>query len=198
MPEFAIKFRQNSERIAELAEPNLQGQVIPVPFSIVPFIFLVIPILEIAAFIVVGSKIGVLPTLALVFVTAAIGSILLRIQGFGLIERIRREMDAGRVPGRELVHGVMLIVAAILLITPGFITDTLGFLLFVPAFRDLGWRFLRKRIVVVGSTQSAQGFSHTRQDSRYGPVVDLDEDEFSEDAEPDSPWRLEDDRRPRK
>jgi UPF0716 protein FxsA len=165
-----------------------------VPFSFIPFILLVVPILEIAAFIVVGSKIGVLPTLALVFLTAAIGSVLLRIQGFGLIEKIRREMDAGRVPGRELVHGAMLIVAAILLITPGFITDTIGFLLFIPAFRDLGWRFLRDRIVVVGTTGSGYAYSAGRRDDGRGTVIDLDADEFSEEPDGESPWRLGDER----
>lgn len=161
------------------------------PFSLVPFVLLAIPILEIAVFIVVGSKIGVLPTLALVFLTAVIGSVLLRIQGFGLIERIRKELDAGRVPGRELVHGAMLVVAAVLLITPGFITDTLGFLLFVPAFRDVGWRFLRNRIVVVGQTGTAQGFHWSGPGGNRETVIDLDADEFSETTEGESPWRIE-------
>jgi len=163
-----------------------------VPFSLIPFVLLGIPILEIAVFIVVGSHIGVLPTLGLVFLTAAIGSILLRIQGFGLIERIRSEMDAGRVPGRELVHGAMLVVAAVLLITPGFVTDTLGFLLFVPAFRDIGWRFLRNRFVFVGATSAGYGFSSRKSDGAAGTVIDLDAEDFSEDPDPASPWRLGD------
>lgn len=176
------------------------------PFSLVPFVLLGIPILEIAAFVVVGSKIGVLATLGLIFATAVLGSILLRIQGFELIGRIRREVDAGRVPGRELTHGVMLVAAAILLITPGFITDTLGFLLFIPAFRDLGWRFLRRRIVVSATTASARtfrgGFSGHDAPGRdwprpdgagqgSGPIIDLDASEFSDESEEKSPWRIE-------
>jgi UPF0716 protein FxsA len=166
-----------------------------VPLSLVPFILLAIPILEIATFIVVGSEIGVLATLGLVFLSAAIGLILLRIQGFGLLERIRREVDAGRVPGRELVHGVMLVVAAILLIIPGFITDILGLLLFIPPLRDLGWRLVRNRIVIAGRTGRGFGgdFSERGWGGPYsGPVVDLGGDEFSEENPHRSPWRLED------
>ena len=119
-------------------------------FSIVPFLLLAIPLGEIAMFVVVGSQIGVLPTLALVLITAVTGSILLRIQGFGVVRRIQETMNEGGVPGRDLVHGMMIMVAGVLLLTPGFITDTLGFLLFIPAIRDIGWKFLRSRIVVMG------------------------------------------------
>lgn len=175
------------------------------PFPLVPFILLAIPILEIAVFVVVGSKIGVLATLGLVFATAVLGSILLRIQGFGLVGRIRREVDAGRVPGRELVHGVMMVAAAILLITPGFITDAIGFLLFIPPFRDLGWRFLRRRILVSGTMASARAFrrgfpgegspgqDRAGRDGKgkgSGPIIDLDEDEFTDESEEKSPWRI--------
>ncbi|MAW89438.1 MAG: membrane protein FxsA [Phyllobacteriaceae bacterium] len=145
------------------------------PFSLIPFLLLVIPLAEIAAFVVIGGQIGVVATLAMIVVTAVIGSILLRVQGFSLIARIQAETDAGRVPGRELVHGVMILIAGVLLLTPGFITDTMGFLLFIPALRDLGWRLLRNRITVV----SAGGFTAReawRRDD--GRTIDLGEDEY--------------------
>ena len=155
------------------------------PFTLVPFVLITIPLLEIAAFILVGREIGVLATLALVFATAVIGSILLRLQGFGLIDRIRRETEQGRVPGRELVHGAMILVAGILLLTPGFVTDTIGFLLFVPAFRDLGWRFLRDRMVVIGGAEGARGgkTSDRRQ------TIDLDPGEYGPGEPRETPWR---------
>ena len=87
-------------------------------FSLIPLALIVIPIAEIAAFIVIGDAIGVLPTLALVLVTAIIGSALLRWQGIGILNRIRMETDAGRIPGRDLVHGAMILVAGVLLLTP--------------------------------------------------------------------------------
>lgn len=161
------------------------------PFSIVPFMLLVVPVLEIAAFIIIGSKIGVLPTLAMVFITAVIGSILLRVQGFGLINRIRYEVDRGRVPGREMVHGVMILVAGVLLLTPGFITDALGFLLFIPPLRDVAWSALRDRIVVTGRAAGNGAAYRARDDG----TIDLDEDDYSVDPAPDSPWRREIDRR---
>lgn len=159
------------------------------PFSLVPLLLLAIPLLEIAAFIVIGGQIGVLATLAMVFVTAVIGSILLRVQGFGLINRIRSETDQGRVPGRELVHGVMILIAGVLLLTPGFVTDTLGFLLFVPAIRDIGWRLVKDRIVVAGTMGGGTMGGFAGPGRRGGKTIDLDEDEFTSSGDPDSPWR---------
>ena len=104
---------------------------------LIPFlILLVVPIIEIALFILIGGEIGLGWTLLLILVTAIVGTVLLRSQGLATMERIRTETRAGRVPGRELAHGLMLLVAGILLLTPGFFTDTLGFLLFVPQLRD--------------------------------------------------------------
>ena len=156
------------------------------PFSLVPFLLLTIPLLEIAAFVVIGGEIGVFATLALVFVTAVLGSILLRVQGFGLLQKIRIETDAGRVPGRELVHGVMILIAGVLLLTPGFITDTLGFLLFVPAVRDAAWNLLKGRILF-SATVGPEG------PMRTGPepgsrTIDLDAEDYTSEPDPNSPW----------
>ena len=168
-------------------DPDAHSKEQILPFSLIPLLLLAIPLAEIAAFIVIGGKIGILATLAMVFVTAVIGSILLRIQGFGLINRIRSETEQGRVPGRELVHGVMILIAGVLLLTPGFVTDAMGFLLFIPAVRDLGWRLVRDRIVVV----SSRGMGAAAQGMRPGgpKTIDLDEDEFTSSGNPDSPWR---------
>lgn len=158
------------------------------PFSLIPFALLVIPLLEIAAFVVIGGQIGVFPTLALVVVTAIIGSILLRVQGFGLLNRIQTEMNAGRVPARELVHGVMLLAAGILLLTPGFVTDAAGFLLFIPPVRDAVWGFVRSRIRVVGPDGTAFNGRAAGAPPRDGRTIDLEEDDFARDPDPDTPW----------
>ncbi|WP_322988187.1 FxsA family protein [Hoeflea sp.] len=146
-------------------------------FSLIPFLLLAIPLAEIAAFVVIGGQIGVWATLGMVLLTAVVGSFLLRWQGIGLFNRINSEMRANRVPGRELVHGVMLLVAGVLLLTPGFVTDSLGFLLFVPAVRDGVWRLVKNRVVV--QTMSS-GFSSGPQGGPRTPdgVVDLDADEY--------------------
>jgi UPF0716 protein FxsA len=156
-----------------------------VPFSLIPFLFLAVPLTEIAVFVLVGSKIGVLPTIGLVILTAAAGSILLRWQGFKALARIQKELAAQRVPGKEMVQGVMILLAGFLLLTPGFVTDTLGLLLFIPPVRDAVWRFLSSRVNV--QTIGA-GFSQ-RGPARAEPrVVDLDEDEYQSGGDPDSPW----------
>lgn len=155
-------------------------------FSILPFILLIVPIMEIGVFILVGGEIGVLWTFALILFTAVLGSILLRIQGFQIISRLRTEINAQRLPGRELVHGAMILVAGVLLLTPGFVTDTLGFLLFVPQIRGAIWSAIASRVNF--ATVSAEGYRRYR-DKRDG-VVDLDPEEFSETGprEGKSPW----------
>ena len=158
------------------------------PFSLVPFALLIIPLLEIAAFVIIGGQIGVFATLALVVVTAIIGSILLRIQGFGLINRIQSEMNAGRVPARELVHGVMLLVAGVLLLTPGFVTDAAGFLLFLPPVRDAVWSFVRSRVRVVGAAGAGFERNTAPGGTGAGPTIDLDDDDFAREPDPDTPW----------
>lgn len=173
------------------------------PFSLIPFLLLVIPMAEIAMFILVGSQIGILPTLGLIVLTAIIGSILLRVQGLGILQRIAAETRAGRVPGRELIHGAMILVAGVLLLTPGFVTDTLGFLLFIPRLREAGWRLLRNRITIIATNQAAgfrsdSGSPFDAEGSRWNargsstsrkPVIELDDDDFQRDPSLDTPWR---------
>ncbi|MEL6921591.1 MAG: FxsA family protein [Pseudomonadota bacterium] len=153
------------------------------PFTLIPFLLLAVPLLEIGAFIVIGGQIGVLPTLLMVLVTAIIGSILLRWQGFGLLARIRAEVEGNRVPARELVHGVMILVAGVLLLTPGFVTDGLGFLLFVPQLRDAGWRFVRTRINIVDMAAAERPPAGMNEQT-----IDLDDDDFTREPDPSSPW----------
>jgi UPF0716 protein FxsA len=154
------------------------------PFTLIPFALLIIPLLEIGVFIAVGSQIGVFWTLGMVVFTAIIGSILLRIQGFGLVTRIRGDIDQGRVPGRDLVHGVMILVAGVLLLTPGFVTDTLGFLLFIPPLRDGIWALVRSRIHIV----SANRPGHQPPPDRDPNTIDLSAEDYRSDPNPDSPW----------
>ena len=153
--------------------------------GIIPFLLLFIPILEIVVFILVGGQIGVIATLAMILFTAILGSILLRIQGFSIVNRIREQTERGELPGRELGNGAMILAAGILLLTPGFVTDTLGFLLFVPPVRDVLWSVLASKIIV----QGPGGFRGEKHPGNMDDgVVDLDPDEFSEKPNPESPW----------
>lgn len=168
------------------------------PLGLILFLsLLAVPALEIAVFIVVGSQIGVLPTIGLVFLTAVIGSMLLRHQGLSILGRVRTEMDAGRVPGTELGHGAMILAAGVLLLTPGFVTDTIGFLLFVPTVRDTIWNQIRGRIAVTvarpgGPGARPRGAPGPGGQRGRGPVVDLDAGDYGP-ADPSSPWSDRDD-----
>ena len=155
-------------------------------FPAIPLFLLALPFLEIAGFVIVGRQVGVFYTLALVVASGVLGAILLRVQGFGVAGRIRRELDAGRDPSRELANGVMILVAGVLLLIPGFVTDIIGLLLFLPPVRDLAWRFVKGRIVV--SAGSFGGFTRSGSGPR-GKTIDLDADEYSSGKRPDSPWR---------
>ncbi len=96
---------------------------------------MVLPIMEIAVFIVVGKSIGLWPTLIGIALTALIGSAIIRHQGVGIVASARRNLAAGEVPVGEVLEGLALLIAGALLVTPGFVTDTLGFLLLVPTLR---------------------------------------------------------------
>jgi UPF0716 protein FxsA len=98
-------------------------------------LMIVIPILEIAVFIIVGRQIGLWPTLAGIVLTAVIGSAIIRHQGIGILAKARRSMEAGEAPVAEVLEGLALLLAGALLITPGFVTDTLGFLCLLPGLR---------------------------------------------------------------
>lgn len=163
--------------------------------AFIPIALLLIPIMEIATFIVVGQWIGIGWTLAGILITAILGTVLLRKQGMGLMMQARREVDAGRIPARELADGVMLLVAGILLLTPGFVTDTLGFSLFLLPIRAAIRNFVAARVQV-----STAGNGFTKDPYKTHPdVVDLDEADYksrpangpntSSHEGKDSPWR---------
>ncbi len=161
------------------------------PLSLLPFLFLAVPLTEIVVFLIVGSQIGVLMTIQLVLLTAAAGAILLRYQGLGVLSRIRAQLDAGQLPGRDLGNGAMILAAGVLLLTPGFVTDTIGLLLFIPPVRESIWRFLSSRASVVAGFGGPRGRPGGK--AQRDGVVDLEPDEFTV-REPgarkpgDSPW----------
>lgn len=109
-------------------------------------LLLVVPLTEIAVFIVVGREIGLMATLLITLGTAVAGTFLLRRQGMAALERIRAELAARRLPARALADGAMIAAAGVFLLTPGFVTDTLGILLFVPGVRGAVWRHAARRV----------------------------------------------------
>lgn len=102
------------------------------------FLMLIIgaPLLELYVLIRVGSQIGALPTIALSILTAMIGIWLVRRQGFSLLLRVHEQADRGEIPALEMMNGALIIIAGLLLLVPGFLSDTLGLLLLVPPIRE--------------------------------------------------------------
>lgn len=98
-------------------------------------IFIGVPIVEIALFIQAGDIFGLWPTLATIVATAIIGGALIRAQGLATINRARQSLDQGQAPVREVFTGICLLLAGALLMTPGFLTDSIGFLLLIPPVR---------------------------------------------------------------
>ncbi|GMR01217.1 MAG: membrane protein FxsA [Gammaproteobacteria bacterium] len=113
-----------------------------------PLLFIIIPLIELYVIIAVGEEIGAFWTVILVLLTAVIGVNLLRIQGMSTLMRAQRNMAQGAVPAMEMMEGIALAVAGVLLITPGFITDSIGFLCLIPASRRAIIRYIMARATV--------------------------------------------------
>jgi UPF0716 protein FxsA len=100
-----------------------------------------LPLLELYVLIKVGGEVGALSTVLLVIFTAVVGIALVRLQGFSTLMRVRSAMDRGEVPAVEMLEGAALLIAGFLLLFPGFISDTLGFVILIPPLRR--WLLLR-------------------------------------------------------
>ncbi len=98
-------------------------------------IFILIPIIEIGLFIQVGGFIGMWKTIAIVIITAIIGTTLLRRQGISTMARLQSSLQTGENPVDPIAHGALILVSGVLLLTPGFFTDGIGFTLLVPQIR---------------------------------------------------------------
>jgi UPF0716 protein FxsA len=100
-------------------------------------IFIVVPLIEILLLIEIGSRIGALNTIFIIILTGILGASLMRHQGFTIIRNIQRDLSQGQMPTGELINGALVLVGGIVLLTPGFFTDAIGFVLLLPATRAL-------------------------------------------------------------
>ena len=99
-------------------------------------IFIIIPIIEISIFITVGSNIGILNTIGIIFLTAMVGIFLVRRRGLSLLFSARQNMYDGVMPTNEIKGAIFLLISGLLLITPGFFTDCIGFAFFLKPVQD--------------------------------------------------------------
>jgi UPF0716 protein FxsA len=121
-------------------------------FPVVAALFIGVPLIEIYLFIKLGGLIGALPTVVLVIVTALIGVSLLRAQGFSTMAKFQQEVATGQLPATTMLEGVALIFGGALLLTPGFLTDTIGFLCLIPFTRQaiIAWVIKNMRVTSSG------------------------------------------------
>jgi UPF0716 protein FxsA len=155
------------------------------PFLLLVFLFIAIPIAEISLLIKVGSSIGLLNAIGFVIFTAVLGAYLVRQQGFATIAKLQEETNAGRVPALQIAEGVALLFAGAVLMTPGFITDALGFALLIPPVRQalIAWA---ANNVFKGSMTAAYSTSHRTSHSSVNSHRSKDnviEGEYSVDSD---------------
>lgn len=137
------------------------------------FFFIATPMLEMWILIEVGSVIGSLPTIGLVALTAVIGAALLNRQGLSTLMRAQQRMNEGQLPATEIIEGLLLAVGGALLLTPGFVTDTIGFACLLPfTRRAIAAEILRRGII----RTSAAGFQQYPPDAGFGPGPATDRD----------------------
>ncbi|WP_163932204.1 FxsA family protein [Paraferrimonas sp. SM1919] len=125
-------------------------------------LFVIMPILEISVLLQVGEALGGLNTILLIILTALLGANLVRNEGLKTFMKVRSQLQAGTAPAQELVEAVMLAVAGVLLVTPGFITDFIGLVMLTPLTRKpIAWYFLSKINITMSNSFSTHGSFHS-------------------------------------
>jgi UPF0716 protein FxsA len=132
-------------------------------------LFIIIPIIEIALLIQVSNVIGGFSTIALVVITAILGAKMVKTQGMGALQNVQTQMAQGQMPAKELFTGICVVIAGVLLLTPGIMTDVLGFLLLTPAIRNKLAAGLASQATVRMSASMQQGQSPFAQQSGSTP-----------------------------
>ena len=126
-------------------------------------LFIIVPIIEITLLINVGEAIGAWNTVGLVLLSAFIGVNMLRYQGLSTLARAQQRADQGEIPGQEMVEGIVLAVGGALLVTPGFVTDVIGFSCLIPFTRQAFASSLMSRFTVIATHQQGAASSQFYQ-----------------------------------
>jgi len=163
-------------------------------------LFIVLPAVELALLVEIGSRIGTLATILLIITTGFVGAALARQQGWRVLRQVERDTAAGRLPAEAMVDGMILLVAGALLITPGVVTDLVGFFLLIPAGRRkvAAWlgRWFAAR-VRDGQAHVDIRFEGTNWRSRSGPTYDITPERSAERPATGSKEELAPPQRPR-
>ena len=154
-------------------------------FPLLLALFIVVPIVELYVIVQVADGLGVLETIALLIVVSLVGAWLVRREGMGVLAKVQAQLSQGKLPTKALVDGALILFAGALMLTPGFVTDSLGVFLLVPPTRALVrsvlMRRYRGRVQVAGAGSSfgfgGQVFDVRSTESSQPERVDLDRDE---------------------
>ena len=146
-------------------------------------LFILIPLLEIWLFILLGGFIGIYPTLFIILLTAILGTFLVKTQGVNVLKEIQSKFNELENPTEPIVHGAMILFAGALLLTPGFFTDTVGFLLLLPNVRRAAFFWLINKVNLVKYT------SPERSGGDKNKYSDIEVTDYKEvEPEEKSPW----------
>ena len=146
-------------------------------------LFILIPLLEIWLFILLGGFIGIYPTLFIILLTAILGTFLVKTQGINVLKEIQSKFNELENPTEPIAHGAMILFAGALLLTPGFFTDAVGFLLLLPKVRRAAFFWLRNKINLVKYTFPERGGGDK---NKYSDIEVTDYKEVA--PEEKSPW----------
>ena len=166
-------------------------------FFLLLLLFLAVPLAEILVIVEVAQRTGIIETIALLLIVSILGAWLVKSEGMGVIRKIQFQLIQGQIPNKELLDGGLILIAGVLMLTPGFITDVVGLLLLFPLTPPIIRRLFFKRIVnqpfsAIGSESKRSTFNFTRGSS-FGmengdiEIVDL----RREDDDPRDPPSLE-------
>ena len=152
-------------------------------FQLLFVLFIIIPIVEITVIMQVGALLGVWPTVAMVIFSAWLGAKYVRQQGLATLQSVQTKMAQGEMPSGEIVTGLMLLVAGLLLVTPGFVTDLLGLSLLIPSVRTGMASHVQKHMKVKQFSGGAS-FEHTTTGNVYDHDSTHTKTPFSASSEP--------------
>jgi len=113
-------------------------------FAKLLMLFIIVPVVELYILIEVGKRIGSLTTIGIIILTGILGAYLVKSQGFMILKKIQNDLNEGILPGNSLIQGAIILAGGILLLTPGFITDIIGFIFLIPASRKVVEKYLLK------------------------------------------------------
>lgn len=113
-------------------------------FTKLLLLFIIVPVVELYVLIEIGRKIGTWSTIGIIILTGILGAYLVKSQGFLILRKIQNDLNEGILPGDSLIQGAIILAGGILLITPGFITDTIGFVFLIPTGREVVKKYLLK------------------------------------------------------